>query len=321
MIAVLQHSSVNHRIVAACKSVQLCQLSLQSRDSKRYYRRSLSIAIVEVHSPKRLSYVIYSYVNSNVLVIIFVVIMASDLIVSFLQLDFIVGELQDVAFKILPTLKMPPQNLKKLITMIADWVRDDRPSRVPNLIGAADRYVPVQALRAFLVHQCNYADKVLNRCKKPDLWRMACDMMIGEKPVSAGKAPDPAPYQLVEARPLRRLQKKLKREWAKGASLMRRQLISGKIKKAFKQYTKENCADRTIGEVRAEIGNTVGISLEHGEARLFFDRQLRIHWLLVFKGIKHKKRRRVVRPKYTPREIWERKRMRWENALSQILCD
>ena len=57
---------------------------------------------------------------------VFVAIMASDLIESFLRLNFVVKELQDIAFKILPTLKLPPQNCPKLITMIADWVRDDR---------------------------------------------------------------------------------------------------------------------------------------------------------------------------------------------------
>ena len=174
---------------------------------------------------------------------VFVAIMASDLIESFLRLNFVVKELQDIAFKILPTLKLPPQNCPKLITMIADWVRDDRLSRVPIFKTAADKHVSVDALREFLGRQCNYVDKEVKGRRKADLWLMVNNKLIGAgayngKLIGADMA-DIAPCQLVESRPISRLKKKLKREWTKGASLMRRQLISAKIKKAFKQYTYE----------------------------------------------------------------------------------
>ena len=187
---------------------------------------------------------------------------------------------------------------------------------MPIFKTAADKHVSADALREFLSHQCNYVDKEVKGRRKADLWLMVNDKLIGAGPhndklIGAGMA-DIAPCQLVESRPIRHLKKKLKREWTKGASLMRRQLISAKIKKAFKQYTMDNCADRTIGEVRREIGNTVGMSLETGEARLFYDRQLK-RW---GRG-KKRKSKRVP----DPMEEWERRRMDWEHVLSCKISD
>ena len=101
---------------------------------------------------------------------------------------------------------------------------------------------------------------------------------------------------------------------------MRRRLISSKVRKAFKQYTKDNCADRTLGDIRKEVGVTVGMSLDYGNARLFFDRQLLSHWQLIFKGVTRKRRRlRVGRATHSPLEMWEAKCMAMEHALSYHL--
>ena len=62
------------------------------------------------------------------------------------------------------------------------------------------------------------------------------------------------------------------------------------------------------------------MSLEHGEAGICFNRQLVIHWQMIFKGADRKKRRRqVVRKTRSPRELWEANRMEWENALSYAI--
>ena len=121
--------------------------------------------------------------------------------------------------------------------------------------------------------------------------------------------------QLVAVEPAstsRCLRKRLGRLWRRGAKKLWQRTVSSRIKGALKRYTLKASGGCTLGQIRKEIASKVGMSLESGQARLFFHRQLMKHLM----SMKRKRRRRQPPASVL---VYERRCMSFEDAMSGSL--
>ena len=189
---------------------------------------------------------------------------------------------------------------------------------------------------AFLQHQClctflrTYCHiKILNGAKKAALAARLRDELLRDAQhaaddadaADAADAVDPADAaanvacQLVAVEPAstsRCLRKRLGRLWRRGAKELWQRTVSSRIKGALKTYTLKASGGCTLLQIRKEIASKVGMSLESGQARRFFYRQLMKH-LMSLKPRKYKTRR------LDPLLVWERGCMSFEDTMSECL--
>jgi len=125
----------------------------------------------------------------------------------------------------------------------------------------------------------------------------------------------------------KRLRKRLKRTWIKGARELRRRVISCRIKSALAMYTLTAFGDHTLVQVRHEVADHVGMSLESGQSRMFFERRLEKHLRRLPQKYRRGQRRAQANLRVCSRadgdplaEYHEMIRMHHEDVLSEALC-
>ena len=246
------------------------------------------------------------------------------------------GELRELSLQVLPIIQLPRGTESRLVADLLSWVGDDVQNKLPALYKQALKFTNRRQLTDFLRNDCKV--KIPQRIKKDDIalmildelrksldadTRMAADIDSATGLARAADTADAAmdvdvadaaiATQVVVKEPLRQLRKTLKRTWIKGASLIRRKLISNQIRRALAAYTLEDAADSTACVIRSEVAAKVKMSLESGQARAFFERQLSKH---VDSLRKPRRSKRIPSPQEVMRK-YELEQMKYEDALSE----
>ena len=265
----------------------------------------------------------------------------ADMHVGLLKL--LVGELgkEEVRllnFQFLPIHRLPSGSHAKLVADLFAWLYDDVGTRLPMLCDGAVAFLQQRRLCTFLRTCCHI--KLLPGVKKAALAARLRDELLKDalhadtskaSNVAAAAAGDAhgtnvadaagdahgtdAPFQLVSVEPAsthKCLRKRLGRLWRRGAKSLWQRTVSSRIKCVLKTYTLEASGACTLLQVRKEIASKVGMSLESGQARLFFHRQLMKHLM----SMKRKRRKR-----HPPDSVlvYERRCMSFEDAMSGSL--
>ena len=264
----------------------------------------------------------------------------ADMHVGLLKL--LVGELgkEEVRllnFQFLPIHRLPSGSHAKLVADLFAWLNDDVGTRLPMLCDGAVAFLQQRRLCTFLRTCCHI--KLLPGVKKAALAARLRDELLKDAlhadtskasnvAAAAGDAHGTnvadaagdahgtdAPFQLVSVEPAsthKCLRKRLGRLWRRGAKSLWQRTVSSRIKGVLKTYTLEASGACTLLQIRKEIASKVGMSLESGQARLFFHRQLMKHLM----SMKRKRRKR-----HPPDSVlvYERRCMSFEDAMSGSL--
>ena len=110
----------------------------------------------------------------------------------------------------------------------------------------------------------------------------------------------------------RRYRKRLGHKWAKLARQHLRVNTSKAIKIAIAAYTLQESGKLTLQQIRSEVAHNVGMSLEDGHPRAFFDRRMAAH-------LKTLSRKKPVRNHRIALRKFEVQRMELEDAYSESL--
>ena len=252
----------------------------------------------------------------------------ADIHVGLLKL--LIGELgkEDVRllnFQFLPIHRLPSGSHAKLVADLFAWLYDDVGTRLPMLCDGAVAFLQHRRLCTFLRTCCHI--KILPGVKKAalaarlryELLKDAQHADISKASTVADAAGDAhgtdAPVQLVSVEPAstyKCLRKRLGRLWRKGAKSLWQRTVSSRIKGVLKTYTLEASGACTLLQIRKEIASKVGMSLESGQVRIFFHRQLMKH-LMSMKRKRHKRR------PPDPVLVYERRCMSFEDTMSESL--
>ena len=258
-------------------------------------------------------------------------------------------EVRLLNFQFLPIHRLPSGSRAKLVADLFAWLYDDVGTRLPMLCDGAVAFLQQRRLCTFLRTCCHI--KLLPGVKKAALAARLRDELLKDAlhadtskasnvaaaggdahgtnvADAAGDAQGTnvadaagdahgtdAPFQLVSVEPAsthKCLRKRLGRLWRRGAKSLWQRTVSSRIKCVLKTYTLEASGACTLLQVRKEIASKVGMSLESGQARLFFHRQLMKHLM----SMKRKRRKR-----HPPDSVlvYERRCMSFEDAMSGSL--
>ena len=250
-------------------------------------------------------------------------------------------EVRQLNFELLPIHRLPSGSRPKLVAALFAWLSDDVGARLPMLCDGAVAFLHYQRLCTFLRTRCHI--KILNGARKAALAARLRDELLKDAlhadtskasnvAAAAGDAHGTnvadaagdahgtdAPFQLVSVEPAsthKCLRKRLGRLWRRGAKSLWQRTVSSRIKGVLKTYTLEASGACTLLQVRKEIASKVGMSLESGQARRFFYRQLMKH-LMSLKPRKYKARR--LDPLLDPLLVWENRCMSFEDTMSECL--
>ena len=252
-------------------------------------------------------------------------------------------------FQFLPVQRLPSGSHAKLVADLFAWLYDDVGTRLPMLCDGAVAFLQQRRLCTFLRTCCHI--KLLPGVKKAALAARLRDELLKDAlhadtskasnvAAAAGDAHGTnvadaagdaqgtnvadaagdahgtdAPFQLVSVEPAsthKCLRKRLGRLWHKGAKSLWRRTVSSRIKGVLKTYTLEASGTCTLLQVRKEIASEVGMSLESGQARIFFHRQLMKHLMSM-------KRKRRKRQQPCSLLVYERRCMSFEDTMSESL--
>ena len=240
-------------------------------------------------------------------------------------------------FQFLPVQRLPSGSHAKLVADLFAWLSDDVGTRLPLLCDGAVAFLQHRQLCTFLRDCCHI--KLLPGVRKAALAARLRDELLkdaqhadiskaGGAATAAGDAHGTnvadaagdahgtdAPFQLVSVEPAsthKCLRKRLGRLWHKGAKSLWRRTVSSRIKGVLKTYTLEASGACTLLQVRKEIASEVGMSLESGQARIFFHRQLMKHLMSM-------KRKRRKRQQPCSLLVYERRCMSFEDTMSESL--
>ena len=258
-------------------------------------------------------------------------------------------EVRLLNFQFLPIHRLPSGSHAKLVADLFAWLYDDVGTRLPMLCDGAVAFLQQRRLCTFLRTCCHI--KLLPGVKKAALAARLRDELLKDAlhadtskasnvAAAAGDAHGTnvadaagdahgtnigdaagdtrgtdAPVQMVAVEPAsthKCLRKRLGHLWRKGAKRLWQRTVSVRIKDALKTYTLNASGACKLLQVRKEIASKVGMSLESGQARLFFHRQLMKHLM----SMKRKRRKR-----HPPDSVlvYERRCMSFEDAMSGSL--
>ena len=248
-------------------------------------------------------------------------------------------EVRQLNFQLLPICRVPSGSRPKLVAALFAWLSDDVGTRLPMLCDQAVACLHYRQLCTFLRYCCHI--KLLPGVKKAALAaRLRDELLKDAQHADTSKASNvaaaagdahgtnvadaagdahgtDAPFQLVSVEPAsthKCLRKRLGRLWRRGAKSLWQRTVSSRIKGVLKTYTLEASGACTLLQVRKEIASKVGMSLESGQARLFFHRQLMKHLM----SMKRKPRKYKAR-RLDPLMVYEISCMNFEDTMSECL--
>jgi hypothetical protein len=96
---------------------------------------------------------------------------------------------------------------------------------------------------------------------------------------AASAAPAPQAYEgvLVDASVLKRSRRRLSKTWLKQGKRLYKKVLSRRIRAAVDRVAKD-ARTLPMGELRKQVAIEVGVSLEGGHARCFFEKRLQLHF-------------------------------------------
>ena len=255
--------------------------------------------------------------------------------------------LRMVMFNLLPGVTFPRGSKATLSKRFMDWLMVCNWRRLPNACDTIASSLEKAVLRNFLCTRCGIA--VLASATKTALaTRLVHEVLADARALglcaedhvdrvhdadvdSFGAGVDDHAGEVVvpfhDDASAKRLRKRLKRTWIKGARELRRRVISCRIKSALAMYTLTAFGDHTLVQVRHEVADHVGMSLESGQSRMFFERRLEKHLRRLPQKYRRGQRRAQANLRVCSRadgdplaEYHEMIRMHHEDVLSEALC-
>ena len=231
--------------------------------------------------------------------------------------------LQTLVLQILPGINWPRGSTEKLTGRLLDWVQEDIDRRYARTCETVAYSLSRDRLAMLLRGHCHI--KILPNVKKPALAARLlaelrkdahCDVTADQGKAFVDDAD--ATGDIVAVEPGRRLRRRFHKTWVRGARKLNRKMLSGNVKQAIATYCLALHGKKTLLQVRREVADKVGHSLESGHKRAIFERQLARHLERVF-APSHASKRVLQNRERKLLAADETARMRYEDVMSEMI--